>query len=82
VTIHWNATGGASELTTEIARGGGTVASDTTQASGVGTTQTVAMATSVAEGAGLSARVSHDGNANATLLGLGEMVVHFLGPKF
>jgi hypothetical protein len=80
VRIQWNATGGASQLTTEIARAGGTVASDTTQASGVGTTQTVAMATSVAAGAALTARVSHDGNANATLLGVGEMVVYYLGP--
>jgi hypothetical protein len=80
VRIEWGNTGGANEFTTEIARAGSMIASDTTTASGLGATQTVAMATSVGPGVALTARVSHDGNANATLLGRGEMVVHYLGP--
>jgi hypothetical protein len=80
VRIEWGNTGGANEFTTEIARAGSMIASDTTTASGLGATQTLAMATSVGPGVALTARVSHDGNANATLLGRGEMVVHYLGP--
>jgi hypothetical protein len=80
LSIGWGSTGGASEVTAEITRAGGAVASETIPVPGGDTDQVVAMATSVAAGAPLAAQVSHDGNADATLFS-GEMVVHFLGPK-
>ena len=78
VTVTWDTAGGGANVTLEIERGSSVIAAETIPFSGGDQDHTVAMATSVAAGAALRARVSHDGGAAATIRG-GEMVVHYLG---
>jgi hypothetical protein len=81
VRLNWRATGGANHFTLEIARVGTPFAGETIPVAIQGQEQTVAMATSAAQGAAITARASHDGGSDATISG-GEMVVHYLGPTF
>ena len=81
VTVTWDTSGGAANVTLEIERGSSVIAAETIPFSGGDQDHTVAMATSVAAGAPLRARLSHDGGAGATIRD-GEMVVHYLGAGF